>query len=47
MFVFGADVGEIPDDLEQAGHDERNGADGGRWGKNGRIAHGDEGESVI
>ena len=44
-FVFGADVGEIIDereDLERAGHGERNGAEGGRWEKDGRIAHGDK-----
>ncbi len=29
------------------GHGERNGGDGGRWGKDCRIAHGDEGEGVI
>ena len=42
--------GRLPDErehLEQAGHGERNGANGGRWGKDGRIAHGDEDEGVI
>ena len=49
-FVFGADVGEITDEREhreRAGHGERNGGDGGRWGKDCPIAHGDEGEGVI
>ncbi len=49
LFVFGANVGEITDEREyreRAGHGERNGGDGGRWGKDCRVAHGNEGEGV-